>query len=89
MDSLIYILQKRIIKFYQKEEADEEKFVALVLKLHHQLKGMEKNKYLDPKSSRSIEELVKFIQQINPSSFSNPQPSGNLQPLSPPQPAPQ
>jgi hypothetical protein len=55
VDSLIYILQKRIIKFYQKEEADEEKFVALVLKLHHQLKGMEKNKYLDPKSSRSIE----------------------------------
>ncbi len=63
--------------------------MALVLKLHHQLKGMEKNKYLDPKSSRSIEELVKFIQQINPSSFSNPQPSANFQPLPLPQPVQQ
>jgi hypothetical protein len=40
IDSLLYILQKRIIKFYQGDTADEEKFVSLVLKLHQQMRNM-------------------------------------------------
>lgn len=61
IDSLLYVLQRRIIKFYKNEEADEEKFISLVLKIHHQLRSMENNKYLEPKTSQSILELVKFM----------------------------
>jgi hypothetical protein len=63
LDSLLSILQRRIIKFYQDEPADEEKFASLVLKIHHQLRAMEKNKYLEPKNSASVNELVQFLQQ--------------------------
>jgi hypothetical protein len=62
IDSLLYILQKRIIKFYRNEEADEERFVALVLKIHHQLKNMEPHKYLEPKTSNTINELIKIME---------------------------
>jgi len=61
VESLIYILQRRIIKFYKNEDADEEKFMSLVMKIYGQLKSMENNKYLDPKSSIAINDLVKFI----------------------------
>ena len=54
IDSLLYILQKRIIKFYKNEEADEERFISLVIKIHNQLRSMENNKYLEPKTSLSI-----------------------------------
>ena len=62
IDSLLYVLQKRIIKFYQGEPADEEKFISLVLKLNQQLRAMEKNKYLEPKSSLSVNELTQYMQ---------------------------
>lgn len=70
IDSLLYILQKRIIKFYQGEQAEEDRFIELVLKLHQQMRNMEKNKYLDPKSSHSVNELIKFMQvyQLNANS---------------------
>ena len=64
MDSLIYILQKRIIKFYQNQYADEEKFLNLVCKLHHQMKVMENHKYLEPKSSCTFDELVIFLKKV-------------------------
>jgi hypothetical protein len=32
-----------------------------VLKLHQQMRAMEKSKYLEPKSSLSVNELIKFI----------------------------
>jgi hypothetical protein len=54
IDALLYVLQKRIIKFYMGEHAEEEKFISAVVRLHHQMQKMEKNKYLDPKSSESI-----------------------------------
>ncbi len=54
IDSLLFILQRRIVKFYKNEEADEEKFIGLVMKIHQQLKSMENNKYLEPKTSLSI-----------------------------------
>ena len=62
LDSLLYLLQKRIIKFYQNDAADEERFIALVLKLHQQLRNMERSKYLEPKSSMAVTELVRFMQ---------------------------
>jgi hypothetical protein len=32
------------------------------MKINQQMRIMEKNKYLDPKSSQSVNELIKFIQ---------------------------
>ena len=65
IDSLLYVLQKRVIKFYQNEPADDDKFANLVIKLHHQMRSMEKSKYLDPKSSQAVAELVKFMQGMH------------------------
>ena len=62
IDSLLYILQKRMIRFYSGEPAEEDKFIAVVMKLNQQMKKMEKSKYLEPKSSESVSELVKFMQ---------------------------
>ena len=72
IDSLLYVLQKRIIKFYQGEPADEERFISLVLKLNQQLRAMEKNKYLEPKSSQSVNELTQYMQLFQ-HNLANPQ----------------
>ena len=61
LDSVLYILQKRIIKFYSNEKADEEKFMTILSKLHLQMKNMETHKYLEPKSSNTFEELINYL----------------------------
>ena len=50
----MFVLQKRIIKFYSNENADENKFLDVLIQLHQQMAKMEENKYLEPKSSKSI-----------------------------------
>ena len=40
IESMIYILQKRLLKFYQHEKADEDKFLASLSKIHNQMKSM-------------------------------------------------
>ena len=55
INSLLYILQKRILKFYTNEKTDEYKFSSLVQKIYLQIKQMEKAKYLDPKCSYAIQ----------------------------------
>jgi len=57
------VLQKRIIKFYQDDPADEDRFIAIINKLHSQMKNMEANKYLEPKSSSTVNELLKYMHQ--------------------------
>lgn len=54
LDSIVYILQKRVLKFYQEQPADEEKFISMLTKIHNQMKHMEAHKYLEPKSSSSF-----------------------------------
>ena len=61
INTLIFILQKRIMKFYEQAEVDEPKFIAAVIKVHAQLKNMENNKYLEPKSSHAATDLVKYL----------------------------
>jgi uncharacterized protein with von Willebrand factor type A (vWA) domain len=61
IDSLLYVLQKRLIKFYQNEPTDEDKFISILTKLHSQMKNMENSKYLEPKTSVAIAELVKYL----------------------------
>ena len=63
VEDLLYVLQKRIMKFYKKEEADEEKFLSILSHIYSQLHGMEKAKYLEPKTSESISDFVTFMQQ--------------------------
>lgn len=40
------ILQRRLLKFYKGQQADEEKFLFILSKLHSQMKSMESHKYL-------------------------------------------
>lgn len=47
-------MQKRILKFYNEEEADENKFLDVLIQLHQQMAKMEENKYLEPRSSRGV-----------------------------------
>jgi hypothetical protein len=54
LEGVLYILQKRVLKFYHNEKADEEKFISSLNKLYHQMKSMEKHKYLEPKLSTSF-----------------------------------
>lgn len=56
------MLQKRIMKFYKREETDEEKFLAILSQIYSQMHTMEKNKYLEPKTSESIIDLLTFMQ---------------------------
>lgn len=63
VDSVLYILQKRIIKFYQGEHADEDKFLSMLLKINNQMKSMEAHKYLEPKSSQAFGELIEVLKK--------------------------
>lgn len=60
---MLYILQKRVLRFYRGQPTDEEKFVNLLSKLYSQMKSMEGHKYLEPKSSRTFEELLNFLKE--------------------------
>lgn len=73
IDSIIYIFQKRLMKFYKGERADEEKFVSALSKIHSQMKSMETHKYLEPKSSHTFEDLLSFLKkkQIDEASMFN------------------
>ena len=51
------------MKFYKKEEADEEKFLSILSQIYSQLHTMEKSKYLEPKTSESMTDFVNFMQQ--------------------------
>ena len=46
VESIIFILQKRLLKFYRNEKADENKFLSALCKIHAQMKSMENHKYL-------------------------------------------
>ena len=63
VDSILFILQKRVLKFYNNEHADEEKFINSLIKLYSQMKVMETHKYLPPKNSATIHELVTFLKK--------------------------
>ena len=61
VDDLIFVLQKRLLKFYNRQEADESKFVDVLQHLHSQMHKMEEHKYLEPKTSRSFGDLLRFL----------------------------
>lgn len=61
---LISVLQRRIIKFYVGEDADETKFHSILTNIQHHLAKMEENKYLEPKLSCSFRELINLTSNI-------------------------
>lgn len=63
---LISVLQRRIIKFYVGEDADEAKFHSILLNLHHHLSRMEESKYLEPKFATSFKELLTLTANVQP-----------------------
>jgi hypothetical protein len=52
------VLQRRIIKFYVGEDADEARFHHILLNISHHLAKMEENKYLDPKLAPTLRDLL-------------------------------
>lgn len=61
VEDVLFVFQKRIMKFYRREDTNEEKFLDVLVQLHQQMARMEESKYLEPKNSKSIEELLRFL----------------------------
>ena len=61
MEDVVFVLQKRLLKFYNQEAADENKFLDVLIQLHQQMAKMEENNSLEPKSSKSIEDLLRHL----------------------------
>lgn len=70
---LIDVLQRRIIKFYIGQEADEHKFHTILNSIQHHLLKMEHSKYLQPKFGSSFKPLL----DVTTSIVSNCQPSSS------------
>ena len=62
---LVTVLQKRVIKFYTGEDADEPKFHAILLSLHNHIAKMEESKYLEPKMAPIFEDLLAVTSQVS------------------------
>ena len=59
-------LKKRVIKFYQGEPADEDKFKLLIKKVYKKMLLLEKGKYMAPKYSSCFSDLIDSLQiEIN------------------------
>ena len=44
--TLLYLMQKRLFKFYKNEPANDLKFIDLLMKIYNNIKNMEDSKYL-------------------------------------------
>ena len=66
VENLILALKKRLIKFYRGEQADEHKFKLLIKKVYKKMALMERAKFLLPKHSTGIDDLISALEiQIN------------------------
>ncbi len=54
VSSVIYILQKRLVKFFRGEAANDVKFFQVLMRIVGSIRNMEEYKYLQPKFSQSI-----------------------------------
>lgn len=58
IETLIIALKKRIIKFYQGEECDENKFKLLVKKIYKKMYLLERGKFMPPKLTSCFTDLI-------------------------------
>lgn len=55
--TLVLVLQKRVLRFYQRRPCNEEKFISIIYKIITKIVKMEQGKYMEPKFSDSLEQL--------------------------------
>ena len=58
---MLSLLSLRIIKFYKGEEADNNGFISILRSQNRQLRRMEKQRYMDPKYSPIITNLLNTL----------------------------
>lgn len=72
MENLVISLKKRIIKFYNQEPCDEDKFKLLIKKIYKKMFILEKGKFMAPKYSTCFNDLVESLNiEINYDSLSD------------------
>lgn len=59
--SLLRMLCRRLLKFYENEHSDDRSFATAVTKAQRMLQRQEKHKYLDPKVSFALEEFTDYL----------------------------
>lgn len=61
VETLIIALKKRIIKFYNQEQTDEEKFKLLVKKLYKKMFLLQRGKFMAPKYTSCFTDLIQEL----------------------------
>lgn len=65
-------LKKRVVKFYNKENCDEDKFKLLIKKIYKKMYLLEKGKFMQPKYSTCFGDLIGLLGiEINYDSMSD------------------
>jgi len=59
--SLLRMLCRRLLKFYEGEHSDDTSFAMAVTKAQRVLRRQEKHKYLDPKVSLALDEFTDYL----------------------------
>lgn len=54
------------MKFYHNDQADELKFLDVIAHLHTQMLKMEEHKYLQPKTSKSFQQILTYLSKNTP-----------------------
>jgi hypothetical protein len=72
IENLVLALKKRVIKFYNKENCDEDKFKLLIKKIYKKMYLLEKGKFMQPKYSTCFGDLIGLLGiEINYDSMSD------------------
>lgn len=61
LETLVIALKKRIIKFYNQQETDEEKFKLLVKKIYKKMFILEHGKFMAPKYTSCFTDLIQQL----------------------------
>lgn len=72
LENLVIAFKKRIMKFYNNELCDEQKFMLLIKKIYKKMFLLEKGKFMTPKYSTCFTDLIEFLNiDINYDSLSD------------------
>lgn len=58
VENLVIALKKRLIKFYNQDPCDEDKFKLLIKKIYKKMFLLEKGKFMNPKYSTCFSDLI-------------------------------
>ena len=72
LENLVIAMKKRLIKFYNQEACDEDKFKLLIKKIYKKMYLLEKGKFMTPKYSTCFNDLIDALNiEINYDSMSD------------------